>query len=391
MKRRAYTIISLLFLVFTRTSLLAQNPGQLDPSFNTTAGANDVINVMAVQPDGKILIGGQFDEYNGKVRRGIARINPDGSLDDSFNPGTGTAYVNAISLKTDGKLIIAGGFTFYNNVQRGRIARINSNGSLDLTFNTGKGADGNIDAMAMQPDGKLVIGGLFFEYDGKPVNRLARINANGSFDAGFIPATKADWIPCLALQPDGKVLVAEGFRTLDGGPRIRVARYNANGSLDTGFKLGIGAEDATSNISSIAVQPDGKILLAGRFNRNAYNDMPCNHMVRLNTDGTVDLTFNVREGAGGEITKILLQPDGKILVAGNFLEFNETEFNRIVRLHPDGSIDSSFQPGNASNDVYSSFIIYNLAFQSDGKLLISGTFKQYNGIPCNRITRLFCK
>lgn len=391
MKGVFFSLLSLLTMVLTGAALLAQVPGQLDASFNTAKGANDVINTMAVQPDGKILIGGHFNDYNGKARGGVARINSDGSLDETFNPGNGTAYVNAISLRPDGKMLIAGGFTFYNNVQRGRIARINANGSLDMTFNIGKGSDGNISDMAVQPDGKIVICGLFFSYNGKPVNRLARINANGSIDAGFIPATKADWIPCLALQSDGKILVAEGFTTLDGGPRIRVARYNANGSQDMDFKLGMGAEDATSNISSIAVQPDGKILLAGHFNRNAYNDVPCNHMIRLNTDGSIDPSFNVGMGAGAEISKILLQPDGKIMVAGTFLEFNEIEVNRIVRLNSDGNVDPSFKPGDASNDVYSSFIIYNMAFQTDGKLLISGTFTQFNGIPCNRITRMFCK
>ena len=142
------------------------SPGSNDPTFNVVDdgtnrdGANYAVLALALQPDGKLLIGGGFTAYNGTPRNHIARLNADGSLDASFNPGSGANFeVHALALQSDGKVLIGGTFTSYNGTPRNRIARLNADGSLDASFNPGTGADTSVRALALQPDGKLLIGG----------------------------------------------------------------------------------------------------------------------------------------------------------------------------------------------------------------------------------------
>ena len=131
----------------------------MDTTFNPGTGANSGVSAIAIQSDGKIIIGGQFSTDNGTGRNRIARVNSNGSLDTTFNPGTGADNeVSAIAIQSDGKIIIGGWFTTYNGTGRNRIARINSDGSLDTTFNLGTGPNGGVSAIAIQSDGKIIIG-----------------------------------------------------------------------------------------------------------------------------------------------------------------------------------------------------------------------------------------
>lgn len=131
----------------------------------------------------KILIAGQFSSYNGTQREGIARLNADGSLDETFNPGIGAnGTVSTISIQADGKIIIGGFFTSYNGFARNRIARLNPDGSLDHTFNPGLGADGSIYVSTIKTGGKIFIGGAFNSYNGTQRNYFACLNPDGSLN-----------------------------------------------------------------------------------------------------------------------------------------------------------------------------------------------------------------
>jgi uncharacterized delta-60 repeat protein len=266
------------------TMTLAQT-GSIDHSFNPTDigfgngdGANNWVRSTVLQPDGKILIGGSFTAYNGTTRNSIARLNADGSLDASFNPGTGANdWVHSIALQPDGKILIGGKFTAYNGTTRNRIARLNTDGSLDASFNPGTGADHWVNSIALQPDGKILIGGEFTAYNGTTSNYIARLNTDGSLDASFNPRTGADhWVNSIALQPDGKILIGGYFDTYNGTTRNRIARLNTDGSLDASFNPGTGANDG---VRSIALQPDGKILIGGLF--TAYNGTGRNRVARI--------------------------------------------------------------------------------------------------------------
>jgi uncharacterized delta-60 repeat protein len=150
--------------------------GSLDTSFNPGTGANNRIVSIIRQPDGKFLIGGQFTTYGGTSRNYIARLESDGSLDTAFDPGTGfSAQTNDIALQADGKVIAAGNFTSFNGTGRNRLARLNGDGSLDTAFNVGAGADNTVTALALLPDNDIVIAGHFLNYNGVARNRLARL------------------------------------------------------------------------------------------------------------------------------------------------------------------------------------------------------------------------
>jgi uncharacterized delta-60 repeat protein len=352
-------------------ALLQAQPGTIDLSFNAADpgfgigdGANSFILATVLQPDGKILIGGDFTSYNGTPRNSVARLNADGSPDTGFNPGTGADNtVWAMALQPDGKILIGGDFTSYNGTPRNLIARLDADGSLDTDFAPGAGANSRVWAIALQPDGKILIGGEFTSFNGTPRNFVARLNADGSLDTGFDPGTGVnDWVRAMTLQPDGKILIGGRFTSYNGTARNRVARLNADGSLDTGFDPGTGP---SSQVLAIALQPDGKILIGGDF--TSYNGTPRNRVAHLNADGSLDTGFDPGTGANNGVFAIALQPDGKILIGGFFTSYNGTPRNRVARLNADGSLDTGFDPGTGANGT-----VWAIALQPDGKIFIGG-------------------
>jgi len=357
--------------------------GTLDATFNTGTGADNDVYTTALQPDGKIIIGGDFTMYNGTARIRIARLNADGTLDATFNPGTGTSgQVYTTALQSDGKIIIGGNFAVYNGTVSNKIARLNADGTLDVTFNLGTGPDNNVHCTALQPDGKIIIGGIFISYNGTARIRIARLNADGTLDATFDPGAGAsDLVFTTALQPDGKIIIVGRFTAYNGTARGRIARLNADGTLDATFNPGTGAIGTVETIETAAIQTDGKIIIGGSF--TIYNGTFINRIARLNADGTLDATFTPGTGASSTVRTSALQPDGKIIMGGDFASYNGTGRNRIARLNADGTLDATFNPGTGANNR-----VLTTALQPDGKIIIGGWFTNYNGAPINRIARL---
>ncbi len=235
----AITVFLVSFTSFPKIDVFASD-GSLDTSFNPGSVANSGVLSIASQPDGKILIGGWLTQYNGTTRNDIARLNSDGSLDTSFNPGSGVhGSISSIALQPDGKILIGGEFTQYNGTTRNNIARLNPDGSLDTSFNPGGGANGEVYSIALQPDGKILIGGWFFEYNGTSRNNIARLNPDGSLDTSFNPGSGTNIsINSIALQPDGKILIGGGFTQYNGTPRNGIARLNSSGGSSSGSCVG---------------------------------------------------------------------------------------------------------------------------------------------------------
>ena len=402
--------------------------GSLDTTFVTGSGASSNVYVTAIQSDGKILIGGFFSNYNGVSRPGIARLNTDGSLDTTFNPGSGALGINAMKIQSDGKIIIGGGFTSYNGTSRNRIARINANGSLDTTFNPGTGVDSSVESIFIQPDGKILIGGDFTTYNGTARTDIARINTNGSLDTTFNPGTGTDYlVRAITVQSDGKIFIGGLFYAYNGTTRYSIARLNTNGSLDTTFD----STSAYGMVEQIHVQSDGKVLISGSFyggmvrvnsdgsldgsfsygtglmgglngptinafgiqsdggiviggDYTSYNGFVRARIARIASNGTFDATYGApNTGTEGSVRSVVTQSDGKIIIGGSFSFFNSVSRNRIARLNTDGALDTSFDPGTGANNA-----IYATAVQNDGKILIGGGFSSYNGTTRNRIARL---
>lgn len=356
--------------------------GSVDKSHNPVTGANSGIYQTEIQPDGKIIIVGTFTTYNEAFKNRITRINSDGSNDTSFNI-SGTGANNSIwttALQSDGKVFIGGDFTSYNSVSATRIARLNPTGSLDNTFYSLPGPNDRVNSILIQPNGSILVAGNFTTYYGFNHNRLIRLNNAGNIiDATFNIGTGFNnSIRCMALQNDGKIIVGGLFVTINGVNRNCIVRLNSDGSIDQNFNIGTGAN---LSVHSIKIQPDGKIIVGGFF--TSFNGISCGRIVRLNSNGSIDASFSTGTGFNAVPRSINLQADGKILVAGDFTNFNGNARNYIVRLNENGTLDNSFNIGTGADDTMESVNV-----QPDNKIIIAGWFASYNGIGRNCIARL---
>ncbi len=353
--------------------------GGADESVLQGYGASGTVYDAKLLPDGKIIIAGGFFGYNGVARNGIARLNADGSIDETFDPGDGTGQVRSIAIQPDGKIVVAGTFQTYNNTSRNRIARIHADGSLDTSFDPGTGLNGSAYCLALQEDGKILVAGAFQSFNGVARKRIARLNADGSLDATFDPGTGTDGaVHTMAVQDDGRVLIGGSFSTYNDVSRARLARLDANGALDETFDVGLGTDNF---IEEIKVLPDQWILIGGSF--TTYDGSTANRMARLHSDGSIDPEFSVGTGVNGTIEAITIHQDGKIFVGGNFTMLNGRSAWNVARLYSDGTHDFAFNTHIGPNRH-----VYAIAIQSDDKVVIVGEFIQYRNVGRNRVTRV---
>jgi uncharacterized delta-60 repeat protein len=362
----------------------------VDLGFNP--GADQVVWSMAVQPDGKILVGGGFtglgDGTGATTRNHIGRLNVDGTVDLGFNPGA-NSIVQAVAVQPDGKILIGGNFSAVGGgtgvaTARNGIARLNADGTVDLSFNPG--ANKVVYALLVQADGKILVGGDFSMLGGGGTgtttrNALGRLSADGSLDTFNPGASEPPGVPIvytMALQSDGKVVVGGHFTGLGGGTGTRsrnyIGRINPDGSLDSSFDPG-----CTFYVNALALQADGKIVVGGDFIGlgGGTGTTSLLHIGRLNTDGSVDASFN--PGTEAEVHTLGVQADGKILAAGYFKWMGaagspDTRSVRsyIGRLNADGSVDAGFNPG-ADN------IVEAVLIQPDGAVIAGGHFTGVGG------------
>lgn len=337
------------------TNRIAQlnSEGTLDDSFKIGLGFDDYVNSIVVQSDNKIIVGGQFQSYNGKTTNSITRLNPDGSLDESFKIGTGfNSSVSSIIVQTDGKLVVGGSFTSFNGVSANKIVRLNIDGTIDQSFNTGTGFDSSVSSIAIQSDGKIIVAGIITAYNGKSIFRIARLNSNGTIDETFNTNNGFnDNIYSIALQSDGKIIVAGFFSSFNGKSINRLARLNSDGTLDNTFKAILSRYSA---INKVVIQSDDKIFIGGTGTIQIY-DKNRNGIARLNSDGSLDESFIMGSGFNGYpvVNSIAFQPDGKIIVGGGFNNYDGIPRNKIARLNGDSnlSIDEN-EISTSANSIY---------------------------------------
>jgi len=288
--------------------------GSVDSTFNSAgSGINNsqwypkIVDAI-VQPDGKIVITGSFDSYNGTNAVGIARLNTDGTLDRSFNAGAGLKAGQTLIPLPGGRIFVGGQFTQVNGVPRSCVAVLNGNGALDTTFARGAGAVWSVESSIVQPDGKILIGGSFDTYDGVPVNKIARLNADGTLDTTFVTDIKPYWpIWSMAIQPDGKILASGSFLNFDGR-WTSVLRLNPDGTTDRTFAPPV----TTSPSSSLLLQEDGRIIVRGWFT-DTDGDPTGRYLMRLNSDGTRDSTFFTGGFVGGGVvSSLVMRDDGQL-------------------------------------------------------------------------------
>ncbi|MFZ1220182.1 MAG: delta-60 repeat domain-containing protein, partial [Chthoniobacterales bacterium] len=368
---------------------------RLDPttgladSFDPNANSNGSgVFTIFIQPDGKILVGGNFTSIGGQTRNNVARLDPTTGLADSFDPHTGSYFVQetvfSFAMQRDGKILVGGMFSSIGGQSRRGIARLDPTTGLADRFNAN--ANSNVLSVVVQPDGKILVGGDFSSIGGQARSRVARLDPATGMADSFNPNANLAANPPLsvysiALQADGKVLAVGTFANIGGQPRNRIARLDPATGLADSFN-----PNANNWISSVALQADGKVLVAGAFSTLAPNGgatVTRNHVARLETDGRLDQTLDLGI-VGGSVNATAVQPDGKILIGGSFTSVLGVPRNNIARVNPDGSVDLAFDP-NANSTVYS------IAVQPDGKILVGGFFHGPNSIggqTRNKIARL---
>lgn len=376
-------LLATFFFSILITNIFSQT-GVIDPTFTPGTAANNYISESVVLNDGKILISGNFTSYNGTSLNRLAKLNSNGTVDGSFNIGTGANnQISAIAVQNDGKIIVGGSFTSFAGNSVTRIARLNSNGSFDATFSTGSGFNSTIYDIAVQNDGKIIIAGNFTNYNGTAANRLVRLNSDGSIDGTFNIGTAASsWVYSIIIQNDNKIIIGGGFASFNGVAKNKIVRLNTNGSIDGSFTtLNFGGSSAY--VYSLLLQNDGKIVVAGGF--NSYNSVSKGRIIRLNTDGSLDAGFT-GTGANNTIYTTAITDNNKIIVGGAFTTFNGTTQGRLTKLLSNGTIDTLFS--NAIGTAVPSNTIYTTRIQSNQNLIIGGGFTSYNGTSVNRITRI---
>ena len=357
----------------------SHDPGTLDHSFNPGSPINGTVLATAIQPDGNLVIAGDFTSVNGAIRNRVARMNSDGTLDKTFDPGLGAdAQIESIALQVDGRILIAGRFTNVGNVNRAKIARLNRDGSLDLGFNAELGLRDYVTTVVLQTDGRVILGGDFNTVNGVTCNYVARLHSDGSLDRTFEIGSGANSaVNSIVVDPEGRVLIAGNFTSMNGVIRNRIARFNADGSIDSDFDPKGGPN---GTVRSLALLPDGRMMLGGSF--DIVSGQLHNGAARLNSDGSLDPSFRDTR-AGGEVFSVAVQPDGKVLLGGSFYGIANSSRQTIARLNADGSLDPSFDAGGVG------LWIYSVVLQSDGRIVVGGDFSRINGrVTHRRLARL---
>jgi uncharacterized delta-60 repeat protein/uncharacterized repeat protein (TIGR01451 family) len=365
-------------------------PGGADPTFD--AVFNGAVNAVGLQPNGAIVAGGAFTVANSVTRNRLARLNSDGSLDYGFasSPGQANDTIRALALQSDGRILIGGDFITYDGSSRNHFARVNLDGTLDWQFDPGSGLDHSAYAVVEtftdtnQTVRKILVGGSFTLANGVPRNYVAQFNDDGSVDLGFNAANDGSGLDgsvwAIAVQGDHKVIIGGDFLSINGVARNHIARLNADGSVDYSFNNpGTGASDS---VRALTIQLDGRILVGGLFTN--FNGTLQNRIVRLNADGSLDPTFNGGVGGDGAVYAIALQPDNRILLGGEFTRWDGVTRNRLTRLNPDGSIDPSINFGAGCDSFVASLVV-----QPNDSILVSGGFTTYDNTPAPYLTRIF--
>ena len=365
--------------------------GSLDRTFaygeksNTVSGfiggQKSNVRVIAIQPDGKILVGGDFEGYLDMITNdepitthlnGIARLNVDGTLDTSFNVGEGfarsTGSVSAsggnvydIKIQADGKILVGGWFESYQGQSANRIIRLNSDGSIDNTFDAGEGFSNpenisfdRVSKLEILKDGKIIVVGHFTNFDTTHIaGRFVRLHSDGAIDLTFNQKQLhlTSWANALAVQPDGKILI--------GGEFDRIYEYVTKEQVKQEAEAGI---------------------------RVRRIDHPTKALIRLNADGSIDYTFGTGAGFNAPVVDILLLGNGQVVVGGWFTEYrNGRILQNIAKLDTDGSYVGDYN-GGFNNGVQ------KLCQYVDRSILAAGPFDIYSpdyiGVKAEYIVKL---
>ena len=304
------------------------------------------------------------------------------------NIGSGpNNYGNNIEVRADGKIVVGGNFTSWNGTTANFLVQLNSDASIDTSFmsNFGSGFNGIALDVDSQSDNKVVVSGLFTSLNGNSRNFLVRLNSNGTEDTTFYSnlGSGFSFAPyTVEVQADGKILVGGPFAAFNGNTRNRLVRLNSDGTEDTSFytNLGSGFNDV---VNFVLETSSNKIIVVGRF--TSFNGNTRNRIVCLNSDGTEDTSFYTNCGTAfnAPIRGVVQMSSGDLVFYGDFTTFNGSTAGHILKLHSDGTVNTTFATGSGLDTI-----AYNVAEDEFGDLIVGGPFSSYNGISVAYLCRI---
>jgi uncharacterized delta-60 repeat protein len=364
-------------ITVTPISFATKAPGYPDGRFlpNVANGGQiGAVKCLAIQSDSKVIIGGLFSSINGVPRNNLARLNSDGTVDLSFNPGAGpNGSVESVALDSSGDILLVGRFTSVNGNSRRFVARVYADGTFDSNFDAKLSPSStNANVVVVRPTGQILLGGNNLQITGNSAfSFLFQLNSTGAKDTTFQAASLSSGeVNSLELQADGKLLIGGSFYDSGSKGLFCLERLNSDGAFDTGFNIGI----QTSRVYGIAVQSDGRIVVVGDFSFVFGNSI--HFITRLQADGTLDGSFSSPASTGWGIVKaVAIQKNGKIVV---------TKFLQTVRLTSGGSLDSTY-----NSNTHPDWDIYAISVSPDEKIWTAGGITTVNGTPTMGVARLY--
>jgi uncharacterized delta-60 repeat protein len=360
------------------------------PRFTTTRGV--VLETAALQADGRLVVAGNFSFVHGSPRRGLARLEESGMPDLTFDPGTGVAGpVHALAVQPDGRILVAGRFGSVQGQPRTALARLEADGRLDPTFapqlSGGEPTGPTVYALAVQPDGRILLTGGFKTVAGQPRDGLARLEPDGRLDKSFDPGAGLNGGAgfALALEPDGRIWVGGNFARVDTVSTRGVARLEPNGRVDADFEAEVHWGEEPGQVYAVAPAPGGGVYVGGRF--DAVDEQPLAHLARLGPAGRPDPGFAWRGelwGGPETIFEVLVTPEGEVIAAGGFDSVGDLPRASLVKITSAGEVVEAFDPGLRWTDTPR---VHRVLRQPDGRLLAVGVFSRAGDQPRHCVAR----
>jgi len=428
--------------------------GTIDPTFVPSIGFNGSVRSLAMREVDQnnlpiprtIVVGGSFTSFTSGspsvtvTQNYIARLKDDGKLDAEFNKittgtnanvGTGfDALVNALAIQSDGKIVVGGAFVTFNAVGMNRIARLNTDGTLDSAFTTaiGSGFDGPVNALGVQKDGLIVVGGSFSSFNGTATYNITRLGTTGAIDTTFYNGSGTNnsvytiGFQMVGATPTQHILAGGIFTSFNGGTYRGIIRMNTDGRLDGPYELDSSGNVVTttdsagatinkinndwfnpglgfnSNVFSLvsdvpvgqtATTPS-RIIAGGIF--SSFDGFAARGLVRTLKNGAPDVASSSdlrRESAVRFAQQI---KDGKFIVAGSFTLVNQKSLYFVTRLDSQGLVDTSFYRGTgfSGNGVNAALVdTTDVTSGIVNSILLGGSFTVFNGATENYIARLY--
>jgi hypothetical protein len=358
------------------------------PNFNNT-----VLSIArATDGSGDVYVGGDFTIYDGAEAIRIVRLNANGTIDRAFATALGfnDSVRSIVPAGNQGaNLYVGGDFTTYNGIQESRIVRITANGAFDPTFLIGTGFDNTVQVIAPAGDGSgnLYVGGAFTDYNGVKMNRLVRLKADGSVDPNFVLGLGTGFdntVFMVVPLANGDVYVGGAFTSYKGVAANHLVRLDSDGTIDPAFVTGTGFDNTVFTLL-LADDASGDLYAGGAF--STYKGNAANNLVRLNPNGAIDLSFTTGVGFNNTVFHVVPVGDGSgdLFVGGDFTSYNNLKANQLLRLGRSGTMDSAFSTGAGFNDT-----VLRVAPALDGSndVYAGGQFTQYQSTAVGRFVRL---